>query len=203
MVPGRVAILTRKPDCSTIDGMDMKGGPGAFQGLIQVYTGNGKGKTTAALGLALRAAGHGMRTYIGQFLKGRPTGEVEAAKRLSPLVVIEPFGRKEFVHVTDAGPDDEDIERARRGLVRCREAMLSGDFGIVVLDEVNTAVDLGVLSEQAVLDLVAGKPAGVELVLTGRSAPASILERADLVTEMKDVKHYYERGVKAREGIEK
>jgi cob(I)alamin adenosyltransferase len=199
----RPPVLTRRPDCSTIDAVNEIPRPRASEGYIQVYTGNGKGKTTAALGLALRAAGHGMRTYIGQFLKGRPTGELEAVKRLSPLVVIEPFGRREFIHVAEGGPDDEDIERARRGLVKCLEAMLSGDFRIVVLDEVNTAAHLRILAEQDVLDLLARKPAGVEVVLTGRYAPASFLARADLVTEMKDVKHYYERGVKAREGIEK
>ena len=177
--------------------------PAPFQGYVQVYTGNGKGKTTAAVGLALRAAGHGMRTYIGQFLKGRPTGELESARKLSPLIVIEQFGRKEFVHVGPGDPDDEDVARARAGLAKCRQAMLSGEFRIVVLDEVNTAVHFGIMAEQEVLDLLAKKPADVEVVLTGRYAPTSFLERADLVTEMKDIKHYYDRGFKAREGIEK
>lgn len=177
--------------------------PGPFQGCVQIYTGNGKGKTTAALGLALRAAGHGMRTYIGQFLKGQPSGEIEAAARLTPLIVIEQFGRKEFIRVTEGGPEDEDVDRARRGLRKCLESMLSGDFRIVVLDEVNTAVYFKILTEQDVLDFLAQKPAGVEVVLTGRYAPPSFLEKADLVTEMKDVKHYGDRGVKAREGIEK
>jgi len=177
--------------------------PGSFQGRVQVYTGNGKGKTTAALGLALRAAGHGMRTYIGQFLKGQPTGEIEAVARLTPLIVIEQFGRKGFIRVAEGGPDDEDVERARRGLRKCLDAMLSGDFRIVVLDEVNTAVYFKILAEPEILDVLAKKPAGVEVVLTGRYAPASFLERADLVTEMKDVKHYGDGGVKAREGIEK
>jgi cob(I)alamin adenosyltransferase len=183
--------------------MEPKAGPRPFQGLIQVYTGNGKGKSTAALGLALRAAGHGMRTYIGQFLKGQPTGEIEAAKRLAPLLVIEQFGRKEFIRVTEGGPDDEDVERARRGLRRCLESMLSGEFRIVVLDEVNTAVYFKILTEQDVLDFLAKKPADVEVLLTGRYAPPSLVEKADLVTEMKDVKHYGDSGVKAREGIEK
>jgi len=171
-------------------------------GYIQVYTGNGKGKTTAALGLALRAAGHGMKTYFGQFLKGQHYGELTAVERLSPFIRIERFGREGFLHVTEE-PDDEDIRRAREGLRKCREAMLSGDFQIIVLDEVNTAVLLKVLTAQDVLDVLAEKPDGVELVLTGRGAPQAIIDRADLVTEMKDVKHYYDRGVKAREGIEK
>jgi cob(I)alamin adenosyltransferase len=177
-------------------------GQRSFHGCIQIYTGNGKGKTTAALGLALRAAGHGMKTYIGQFLKGQPAGEVEALKRLALLVRIEQFGRREFVQISES-QDDKDIERARVGLRKCLEAMLSGEFQIIVLDEVNTAVHFKILGEQEVLDILAQKPAGVEAVLTGRYAPLSFLEMADLVTEMKDVKHYYDRGVRARIGIEK
>jgi cob(I)alamin adenosyltransferase len=171
-------------------------------GFIQVYTGNGKGKTTAALGLALRAAGSGFKTYVAQFLKGQPTGEIEAAKRLSPLVRIEQFGREGFIMVKD-GPEDEDVSRARAGLEKALQAMLSGDYRIVVLDEVNTAVHFRILPEKDVLDFLDKRPAGVEVVLTGRYAPDSFIDRADLVTEMKDVKHYYDRGVKAREGIEK
>ena len=171
-------------------------------GYIQVYTGNGKGKTTAALGLALRAAGRGLKTYIAQFLKGQPTGEIEAAKRLAPLIRIEQFGREGFITVKD-GPDDEDVLRAKAGLARALEAMLSGDYRIVVLDEINTAVHFKILPEKDVLDFLDRRPAGIDLVLTGRYAPASFIDRADLVTEMKEIKHYFDRGVKAREGIEK
>jgi len=171
-------------------------------GYLQVYTGNGKGKTTAALGLALRAAGHGFRTYVAQFLKGQPTGEIEAAKRLDPLIRIEQFGRAGFITVKD-GPGDEDITRAKAGLARALEAMLSGGYKIVVLDEINTAVHFKILPEEEVLDLIDRRPAEVELVLTGRYAPASFLDRADLVTEMREVKHYFSQGVKAREGIER
>jgi len=171
-------------------------------GYVHVYTGNGKGKTTAALGLAFRAAGRGLRTYIAQFLKAQPTGEIEAARKLAPLVTIEQFGREGFVTVT-GGPDDEDVARAGAGLTRAREAMLSGDFRIVILDEVNTAVHFRILSEAEVLAFLDQRPAAVELILTGRYAPASFIQRADLVTEMSAVKHYYDRGVKAREGIEK
>jgi cob(I)alamin adenosyltransferase len=173
-----------------------------FKGYIQVYTGNGKGKTTAALGLALRAAGHGLRTYIGQFLKGQVYGELAAARKLKPLITIEQFGRKGFVHVTE-NPDEEDIRRARAGLRKCRRAMLSGLHSVVVLDEVNVALHFRLLEEKDVLGLLDQKPAEVELVLTGRYAPPSIVRRADLVTEMKDRKHYYARGVRARLGIEK
>lgn len=173
-----------------------------MDGYIQVYTGNGKGKTTAALGLALRAAGHGFKTFIGQFLKGRSSGEIEAAKRLDPLIRIEQFGREGFILVKD-GPDDEDVTRARAGLARSLEAMLSGDYRIVVLDEINTAVHFGLIPESDVLGLLARKPKDVEVVLTGRYAPDSFIERADLVTEMTERKHYHSRGVKARDGIEK
>jgi cob(I)alamin adenosyltransferase len=171
--------------------METKPESKSFKGLVQVYTGNGKGKTTAALGLALRAAGHGFRTYIGQFLKGQPTGEIEAVQKLSP-----------FIRVTD-NVDDEDVDRARVGLKKCRQAMLSGEFRIVVLDEINTAVHFKILSEQEVLDFLAKKPGDVEVVLTGRYAGPAVLERADLVTEMRELKHYSGQGVKAREGIEK
>ena len=171
-------------------------------GYVHVYTGDGKGKTTAALGLALRAAGRGFRTYIAQLLKAQPTGEIEAVAKLAPLIRIEQFGREGFITVKD-GPGDEDVERAKAGLAKAREAMLSGAYRIVVLDEVNTAVHFKVLPEKDVLDLIDERPAAIELVLTGRYAPASFVDRADLVTEMKERKHYSAQGVRAREGIEK
>ncbi len=172
------------------------------KGYIQVYTGNGKGKTTAALGLAIRAAGHGLRTYIGQFLKGQPYGEIAALRQFSRLITIEQFGRKGFVHVTE-NPDEEDINRARQGLARCLQAMLSGRYQIVVLDEINVALYFGLIEEKEMLAFLAKKPEPVEVILTGRYAPPSIIRRADLVTEMKERKHYYQKGVLARKGIEK
>ncbi len=173
-----------------------------FKGYIQVYTGNGKGKTTAALGLALRAAGCGLRSYIGQFLKGQAYGELAAVGKLAPSITIEQFGRKGFVHVTE-NPDEEDIRRAQGGLLKCRRAMLSGRYTIIVLDEITVAVHFRLLSVKAVLDLLDQKPADVEVILTGRYAPPALLRRADLVTEMKEKKHYYAQGVRARPGIEK
>ncbi len=173
-----------------------------FKGYIQVYTGNGKGKTTAALGLALRAAGHGMRTYFGQFLKGQDYGELAAVQKLAPLVTIEQFGRKGFIHVTE-NPEDEDIEMARSGLQKCLAAMLSRKYQIVILDEVNVALRFRLLTVKEVLAFLDRKPEDVEVVLTGRYAPAPLVKRADLVTEMKDRKHYYASGVRARRGIEK
>jgi len=174
----------------------------AKKGYIQVYTGSGKGKTTAALGLALRAAGHGLKTYIGQFLKGQDYGELGSLEKLSGFIKIEQFGRKGFVHVTK-DPDEEDFARAKKGLEKCRQAMLSGDFDIVVLDEINVALYFNLLEEKEILALLDQKPEAVEVVLTGRYAPQSIIDRADLVTEMKDIKHYYEDGVQARDGIER
>ena len=172
-----------------------------FRGYIQVYTGNGKGKTTAALGLALRAAGSGFRTYIGQFMKGQRYGELESVKKLAPFVAIEQFGRRAFLHVTKT-PDPEDVRRARYGLERCLAAMLSGRYDIVVLDEVNVALHFGLLDIADVLALIDQKPPSVELILTGRRAPAGLVKQAGLVTEMKQVKHYFDIGVAARRGIE-
>lgn len=173
-----------------------------FKGFIQVYTGKGKGKTTAALGLALRAAGHEHKVYIGQFLKGQRYGELMIAAKLSPLIKIDQFGRKGFIHVT-RNPDDEDIRLAKRGLKKCRDAMLSGKYRIVILDEINVAVYFNLLCEKEVLEFLNQKPEDVEVILTGRYAPPSFLKKADLVTEMREKKHYYRKGVRARDGIEK
>ncbi len=173
-----------------------------FTGYIQVYTGNGKGKTTAALGLAVRAAGHKEKTFFGQFLKGQDYGELNAVKNLSSLITIEQYGRKGFYHVTK-DPDKEDIQRARTGLKKCQKAMLSGKYRIIVFDEINIAVHFNLLSEKEVLSVLDQKPEDVEIILTGRYAPDTFLDRADLVTEMKDLKHYYEKGIPARKGIEK
>lgn len=171
-------------------------------GRIQIYTGNGKGKTTAALGLALRAAGHGKKTYIGQFLKGQDYGELHSAEKLKPWLTIAQFGRKDFVHVTE-NPDQEDIDMARTGLNKCLQAMLSGDFDIIILDEINVVLHFKLLQINEVESFLEQRPAAVELVLTGRYAPAQLIAKADLVTEMKDIKHYYAQGVSARSGIEK
>ena len=173
-----------------------------FKGTIQVYTGNGKGKTTAALGLALRAAGYGYKTYMGQFLKGQSYGELESVKKLSPLITLEQFGRKSFLHVTET-PEKEDVRRAKRGLQKCLKALLSGIYRIIVLDEINVALHFHLLTERDVLSFLDQKPDDIEIVLTGRYAPVSIIRRADLVTEMKEKKHYFRKGLAARPGIEK
>jgi cob(I)alamin adenosyltransferase len=169
-------------------------------GLIHVYTGDGKGKTTAALGLALRAAGHGLHTYIGQFMKGQDYGELAGARLLSPYLTIEQFGRPSFVHVREAS--DEDVRLAQEGLEKARSAMLSGEYDIVVLDEVCVALHFSLLTLEQLLSFLDEKPDQVELVLTGRRAPEELQERAQLVTTMCQVKHPYEQGVPARRGIE-
>lgn len=193
--------MTKKPEKS-LKKAPARAKKGMFKGYIQVYTGDGKGKTTAALGLALRAAGHGMKTFMGQFLKGQDYGELHSAKKLSPFITIEQFGRKGFVHVTK-DPDEEDVRMAMDGLEKCLKAMRSGKYNLIILDEINVAVDFNLIEEQKVHDFLDKKPDHVEVVLTGRYAPESLISRADLVTKMTKIKHYYEQEVPAREGIEK
>ncbi|NWF94381.1 MAG: cob(I)yrinic acid a,c-diamide adenosyltransferase [Syntrophaceae bacterium] len=171
------------------------------KGLVQVYTGNGKGKTTAALGLALRAAGHGLKVLMIQFMKGNiQYGELEASKRLSPYLTIVQMGRETFVSKTN--PDPADIKLAQEGFAFARTAIFSKEYEIVILDEINMAVDYGLIPLPDLLHLIDTKPDGVELILTGRNARPEIMDKADLVTEMVERKHYYQRGVQARKGIE-
>jgi len=171
-----------------------------MSGFIQIYTGAGKGKTTAALGLALRAAGAGMRVFIAQFLKGRPYSEHASLARLAPEIEVRQFGLPAFVM---GEPSPEDLSAAEEGVRAVREAFASGRYGLVILDEVNLLPSLGILPLETILSLMDEKPADVELVLTGRDADVRLIERADLVTEMLPLKHYYEKGVPARAGIEK
>lgn len=171
------------------------------KGMIQVYTGSGKGKTTAALGLAMRALGHGLKVYIIQFMKGNIRyGEVETAQQLSPNIVIKQMGRETFVDRDN--PDRIDIELAQKAFQLARDVVGSGKYDIVVLDEINVAVDYGLISLEALLNLMDSKPEHVELILTGRDAKSEVIERADLVTEMVEVKHYYREGTHSRKGIE-
>jgi cob(I)alamin adenosyltransferase len=170
------------------------------RGYVQVYTGDGKGKTTAALGLALRAAGHGLRTYIGQFMKGQPYGELEAL-RDHPLITIEQYGDVRCIRREEV--TSKHVDQAHRGLEQAQEAILSGRYDIVVLDEVNVTIWFGLLTVEEVLVFLDQRPEHVEVILTGRRAPQELIERADLVTEMREVKHYYQQGVMARKGIER
>ncbi len=170
------------------------------RGLIQVYTGMGKGKTTAALGLALRASGKGHKVHIIQFMKGQiKYGELEAVKHL-PGVEIEQFGRPDFVNKEK--PEQIDIDLARKGFERAKYIINSGEHDLVVLDELNIAMDYKLLGEDEVIEMLKNRPEHVEVVLTGRYAPVSIVILADLVTEMIEIKHPYKEGVEAREGIE-
>lgn len=170
------------------------------RGYVQVYTGDGKGKTTAALGLALRAAGAGLRVLIAQFAKGKGMrySELEALDRFETIEVRR-YGRDCFIH---GEPQEQDIEMARAGLAEVREEMHAGRWDVVVLDEANIATHFGLFSVEELLAVIEEKPEGVELIITGRRANPRVIEAADLVTEMREVKHYYAEGVRARTGIE-
>ena len=170
-----------------------------MQGFVQVYTGDGKGKTTAALGLALRAAGAGLRVYFGQFIKNADYSEIKALARFADCITVRQFGRGCFL-LTEPAPEDR--AAARRALDAIGEALTSGDYDLVIADEANVAVALGLIEPNDLVSLIDLRPEQVELVLTGRGAPDAVLARADLVTEMRCVRHYYDRGVLARPGIE-
>ncbi len=170
------------------------------KGLVQVYTGNGKGKTSAAFGAAMRAVGRGLKVYIVQFIKGGfDYGELYSIKSLSDLKLTA-FGRGRFI--TEPQPPKEDVQLAREGFELARKVVSSGEYDMVVLDEINVALHLKMISVGDVIQLVKNKPEHVELILTGRNAPAEIVEVADLVTEMKEIKHPYADGVPPRKGIE-
>jgi cob(I)alamin adenosyltransferase len=169
-------------------------------GFVQVYTGDGKGKTTAAIGLVVRAAGAGLKVFIAQFIKSGDYSEIKALKKFSDHITIRQFGQGRFIR---GKPADEDIAAAQNGLNAVVSAVFSDEFDIVVIEEGNVAVTCGLLSVQDILDVISIKPEGVELVITGRGADPSVIEKADLVTEMKEIKHYYQKGVQARVGIEK
>ena len=168
-------------------------------GYVHVYTGNGKGKTTAAFGLAIRAAGNGYRTSIGQFLKGVKYGELEIERFTNGLVKVRQFGKPDFVHKIT----EEDKILAKKGFEECKKAIFSGKYHIVILDEINVAIYFKLIDTKDVVELLKTRPEGVEIVLTGRYAPEELIKMADLVTEMKEVKHYYQKGIEAREGIER
>jgi cob(I)alamin adenosyltransferase len=171
-----------------------------MKGYIQVYTGNGKGKTTAALGLAIRAAGAGLKVFIAQFIKMGEYSEIKALKRFNDLITVEQFGTGRFIK---GKPSASDIEAGRKGIEKIKAAFTSGQNNVVVMEEANVAAKLGLLSVEDILKIMDEKPKDVELVITGRGADSRIIEKADLVTEMKEVKHYFQKGVKARTGIEK
>lgn len=166
--------------------------------MIQVYTGNGKGKTTAALGLAIRAAGAGQNVYICQFAKGQIYNELKALKKIKNIK-IEQFGRRCFIRKS---PENIDIQMALGGLKKAAQIIAKKRYRVIILDEINIAVKLGLIPLSDLLKLLKSVPENTELVLTGRDANQAIIKLADLVSEVKEVKHYYSKGVKARKGIE-
>lgn len=172
----------------------------AKRGLVMVITGNGKGKTTSAFGQALRAIGQGYRVCIIQFMKGRKYGEVIAAEKYLPDLTFYQFGLDSFVMRDN--PAGVDVELARQGFAKAKEVIRSGEYDMVILDEINVAVDFGLIPEEELLDLVKSKPAEVDILLTGRYAPEKLKEIADLVSEVTEIKHHYSAGIKDRAGIE-
>ncbi len=169
------------------------------EGYVHVYTGDGKGKSTAAFGLAVRAAGANLRVYIGQFVKGARYSEIEALECFGDMITVRQYGRGCFL---GALPEEEDQRLAADGLAEIRQVLASGEYDLVILDEINIATHLGLIDVETLLSVVRSRPSSVELVLTGRSADRRLIEMADLVTEMREVKHYYAKGVLARKGIE-
>ena len=166
---------------------------------MHVYTGNGKGKTTAALGLALRASGAGLKVFIGQFIKGQAYNELEVIARDLKNISVKQYGLGCFIVDT---PTIEDREAARKGFDEIQLIIKNGKHDLVILDEVNIALYYKLIEVDELIVLIKEKPHHVELVITGRYAPEEIIEAADLVTEMKEVKHYYQKGIEARKGIE-
>ena len=170
-----------------------------MKGYIQIYTGNGKGKTTAAFGLALRAAGAGRKVFFAQFVKGQIYSEVKAIRQFIPSIEIRQYGLACFIRNT---PTQADIEAARTGLKEVADIISSGKYDIVVLDEANIAIYYGLFTAGELIEVLRQKPDETEIIITGRYAVPELIEIADLVTEMQEVKHYYTKGVQARTGIE-
>ena len=171
-------------------------------GYIIVLTGNGKGKTTSALGIAMRAAGQGIKVIMLQFLKGTwRYGELETAKRIAPDFCIHPLGSG-FIHVNPDNPDPTDVQTAQNAWKASQEALYSGDYGMVILDEINNAIAYGLLPVDDVLEGLKRRPQASHVVLTGRDAHPRLMEMADLITEVREIKHPYQKGAAARKGIE-
>lgn len=168
------------------------------KGYIQIYTGNGKGKTTAALGISLRAVCAGKKVFFGQFVKGMKYSELEAVKLL-PNFIMEQFGTNTFIF---GNPNKKDIEVAKEGLKRAAQVLIEGDYDLVVFDEINIAIFYELFTIEEVIEILDKRNPSTEVILTGRYANEKLIEKADLVTEMREIKHYYTQGVQARVGIE-
>lgn len=195
-----MASESKTAECSPYDSMRDE----FTRGYVQIYTGGGKGKTTAAIGLAVRAIGAGLRVFFGQFIKGGRYSEIEVLERIADLFeeggfVCRQYGEGCFI---TKEATERDREAAKNGVAESMEAMKSGKYDLVILDEANVAMTLGLISEEDLISLIDERPEAVELVLTGRGATQGLIGRADLVTEMNEVKHYYKQGVRARRGIE-
>lgn len=171
----------------------------ACLGMIHIISGDGKGKTTAALGIGMRAVGRGLKVCMVQFMKGFEYGEISAAKQLEGFDIFQ-FGRAEFVNKEN--PEQVDIQEAVKALEHAKEAVGSGEYDIVILDEINVALDFKLISLEDVLGLVKGKPKNMELVLTGRNASQELVDLADYVSDVREIKHPYRKGIGARKGIE-
>ncbi len=171
------------------------------EGFIQIYTGNGKGKTTAAIGQAVRAAGSGLRTFIIQFMKEYPYNEIASLKNLDKWINILQVCGDDFVYKKELPPEEE-IKKAKAALNIAKNKMLSGCYSLIILDEVCVAIYFKLLNVNEILPLLDEKPKDVELILTGRYCPKELIDKADLVTEMKEIKHYYQKGILSRRGIE-
>ena len=171
------------------------------QGFVQIYTGNGKGKSTAAIGQAVRAAGFGLKTYIAQFMKEFPYNELNSLKNLSEWITIKQFGGDEFVYKKEL-PGIEELKKASKGLQIAKEKMLSGEYDLIILDEAIVAIYFKLIETKDLINFIKAKPETVELILTGRYCPSELIDAADLVTEMEEVKHYYQKGITSRRGIE-
>lgn len=167
-------------------------------GIVQIYTGTGRGKTTAALGLALRASGAGMRVYIQQFMKRGNFSEIRAIRRIKNIEVGQ-CGRCSYVR---RNPTRLDYECARRGMLKAARLIASGRYDLIILDEINVALNKGIVSEDGVIDMINSRPSHVGLVLTGRDCPKRVRDSADLITEMRNIRHPFDRGACARRGIE-
>ena len=171
------------------------------RGFVQIYTGNGKGKSTAAIGQAVRAAGFGLKTFIAQFMKEYPYNELNSLKYLSEWITIEQFGGDDFVYKKEL-PGKDELEKASNGLQTARNKMLSGEYDLIILDEAIVAIYFKLIETKELIEFIKAKPDNVELILTGRYCPSELIDAADLVTEMEEVKHYYQKGITSRRGIE-
>jgi cob(I)alamin adenosyltransferase len=170
-----------------------------MEGYVQVYTGDGKGKTTAAVGLALRAAGAGLRVFFAQFVKSEKYSELFALERLSDLITCRLYGSGCWLQ---GQPDAEDVRLACAGLEEVRRILAAGRHDVVILDEANIATHFGLLMVEDLIALIDAKPPGIELIFTGRKADPRLIARADLVSEVREIKHYYQKGILARKGID-